>query len=99
MSELDKEIARKEIHETLRMCNFCIRRVGLSFIDDIPVGLYGKLKKHFALILSSSLLFLMLVGEYAYVAGQMVNSASIEDFVGSYVHIAGYDTMSKYIDT
>lgn len=41
----------------------------------------------------------MLVGEYAYVAGQMVNSASIEDFVGSYVHIAGYDTMSKYIDT
>ncbi|XP_037872063.1 odorant receptor 4 isoform X3 [Bombyx mori] len=40
------------------------------------------------------MLVLMLAGEVAYVAGQMINSASIEEFVGSYLHIAGYDTMS-----
>ncbi|KAJ8734097.1 hypothetical protein PYW07_014648 [Mythimna separata] len=44
--------------------------------------------------MSSSLLVLMLAGEIAYVAGQMINNASVEEFVGSYLHIAGYDTMS-----
>ncbi|XP_062528341.1 odorant receptor 4 isoform X1 [Bombyx mori] len=94
MSESDQKFARMEILETLKLCNFCIRRVGLSFIDEVPLTVLAKLKKYFLFIFSSSMLVLMLAGEVAYVAGQMINSASIEEFVGSYLHIAGYDTMS-----
>lgn len=97
MSESDQKFARMEILKTLKLCNFCIRRVGLSFIDEVPLTVLAKLKKYFLFIFSSSMLVLMLAGEVAYVAGQMINSASIEEFVGSYLHIAGYDTMSMYV--
>lgn len=96
MSEIDVSVAQKEIFETLSLCNFCIRRIGLSFIDNIPKTLMDKFKTYLSFVLSSSLLILMLAGEITCVAGQMINSSSIEDFVGSYLHIAGYDTMSKY---
>lgn len=95
MPKDEKVIARKEIKETLRICNFCIRRTGLSFIDNIPKTLYAKFSRYLSLVVSSSLLFWMLVGEYAYIAVQMASSPSIEELLGSYLHIAGYDTMSK----
>lgn len=96
MDKDEKLVARKEIHETLRLCNFCIRRTGLSFIDNIPKTLYEKLSKIISLTVSSSLLFWMLVGEYAYIVVKMLNSPSIEELLGSFLHIAGYDTMSEY---
>ncbi|XP_075986147.1 odorant receptor 4-like [Anticarsia gemmatalis] len=94
MSSDEKSVALKEIHTTLNLCNFCIRRVGLSFIDETPKTFYEKLSKNLALIISSSLLVLMLAGEIAYVSGQLINISSVEEFVGSYLHIAGYDTLS-----
>ncbi|XP_050553229.1 odorant receptor 4-like [Spodoptera frugiperda] len=93
MSEEERNVARKEIHETLKLCNFCVRNIGLSFID-IPKSFFQSLTSYLSFIMSSSLLVLMLAGEIAYVAGQMINTASVEEFVGSYLHIAGYDTMS-----
>ncbi|XP_013195343.2 odorant receptor 4 [Amyelois transitella] len=42
----------------------------------------------------SSLLSLMVVGQYAYIAYLLVNSVTLEELIGSYLHIAGYDTMS-----
>lgn len=95
MSEEERSVARKEIHETLKLCNFCVRNIGLSFID-IPKSFFQSLTSYLSFIMSSSLLVLMLAGEIAYVAGQMINTASVEEFVGSYLHIAGYDTMSEY---
>lgn len=95
-----RPVARREINETLRLCNLCIRRIGLSFIDeDVSNTVYEKCLKYFSLLTCSSFLFLMLLGEYAYIVGQMSKSASIEDFIGSYLHIAGYDTLSKFVFT
>ncbi|KAM3966695.1 odorant receptor 4 [Aphomia sociella] len=94
MSDDTKIIAQKEIHSTLRFCNFFIRRIGLSFIDKIPKTFMEKLNVFLSFIFASSLLVLMLFGEYAYIVYLLVNSVSLEQLIGSYLHIAGYDTMS-----
>ncbi|XP_047036578.1 odorant receptor 4-like [Helicoverpa zea] len=94
MSGVEKSVARKEIYDTLALCNICIRTIGLSFIDDVPNTFFNSLVIYIAFIVSALLVVLMLAGEIAYVAGQMIHNASIEEFVGSYVHIAGYDTLS-----
>ena len=96
MSEEEKTVAREEIHETLNLCNFCIRIIGLSFLDAAPKTFLYRLRSNLSFIVSSTLLVLMLGGEIAYVAGKVINTATIEEFVGSYLHIAGYDTMSEY---
>lgn len=93
----EKDVARKEIQETLNLCNFCIRILGLSFIDDVPKTLYHGVMTNVTLVMTSTMLVLMLAGEIAYVVGQMIHSASVEEFVGSYLHIVGYGTMSEYI--
>lgn len=96
MSDDEKIVARDEIHETLNLCNFCIRIIGLSFLDAAPKTFFYRIRSYLLFIISSSLLVLMLGGEIAYVAGQVIHTATIEEFVGSYLHIAGYDTMSEY---
>ncbi|KAJ0181129.1 hypothetical protein K1T71_003214 [Dendrolimus kikuchii] len=53
-----------------------------------------KVKTYTAFVISSTLLVTMLAGEIGCVAVKMLSFASIEEFVGSYLHIAGYDTMS-----
>ncbi|CAH0699117.1 unnamed protein product [Spodoptera exigua] len=61
MSEEERNVARKEIHETLNLCNFCVRNIGLSFID-IPKSFFQSLTSYLSFIMSSSLLVLMLAG-------------------------------------
>lgn len=97
MAHENKKIAQKEIHATLTLCNYCIRILGLSFIDEIPQTFYEKLKRNLLFIVTLSLLVLMLISEFVFVTGRIVNAASIEDFVSSYLHIAGYDTLSKFV--
>lgn len=97
MSSDIKLTAKEEIHRTLRFCNFFIRRIGLSFIDEIPKTFMEKLNVLSSFVMASSLLILMLVGEYAYIVYLLLNSVSLEELIGSYLHIAGYDTMSKYM--
>ncbi|XP_059049308.1 odorant receptor 4-like [Achroia grisella] len=94
MSEDIKKIAKKEIHTTLLFCNFFIRRIGLSFVDEIPNTLSQKLNVLSAFIGGSSLVILILTGEYAYIIFLLANSVSLEKLIGGNVHVAGYGTMS-----
>lgn len=95
MTEEEKQIASKEIHETLKICNFCTGSIGISLVDDIPTTFKGRLKTYIALFITSSFVVLIIVGEYAYIVGQMMTSARIEDLIGSNLHVAGYGTMSE----
>lgn len=98
MSSEHKNVAQQEINETLGLCNFCIRTIGLSFIDESPKTLYEQLSRTLTFIIASLLLILLLMGEMAHVLVQIMNATSIEEFVGSHLHIVGYGTLSEYID-
>ncbi|KAL0895809.1 hypothetical protein ABMA27_011844 [Loxostege sticticalis] len=94
MAENERVIAQREIDETLSKCNIFMRLNGLSFIDAPPKTTQDKIKVYFAFVVSSSLLFWMLVGEFAFTVSLLSGSVSVEEIIKSYVHIAGYDSMS-----
>ncbi|XP_023934502.2 odorant receptor 4-like [Bicyclus anynana] len=93
MSAKGKETAKQEIHKTLNLCNFCTRKIGISFIDEYETAVIWKLWIQLWFIGSAIVLFLKLSGQVNYVVNKLVTSSSIEDFVAS-LHIVGYDTMS-----
>ncbi|XP_072935448.1 odorant receptor 4-like [Epargyreus clarus] len=93
MPQDSENIAQNEIHKTLSFCDFCTRKVGLSFIDVAPKSLIRKIGVNLWLLLSAIVLFLMSAGEVGYVTNKLMTSSSVEEFVSS-LHIVGYDTMS-----
>jgi hypothetical protein len=92
-----KTIARREIYESLGKCDFYVKRLGLSFISKLPKTFLGKLSIYIKLCIASVLVFTKLLGEYSLTASLVATHVSLEDFIGSYLHIAGYDTMSNYL--
>lgn len=96
MAVSKRKMAEMEIRQTLSISNIFMRMNGLSFIDEPPKSLLGKLKVYSKFVVSSLLLFWMLVGEIAFTASLIVGTVSVEELIRGYVHIAGYDTMSKY---
>ncbi|XP_034841165.1 odorant receptor 4-like isoform X2 [Maniola hyperantus] len=88
-----KEIAKEEIHKTLKLCNFCTRKLGISFIDEQPTVMLWKVWNQLWLIGSAIVLFLKVSGQVNCVVNKLATSSSVEDFVAS-LHIVGYDTMS-----
>ncbi|XP_039745365.1 odorant receptor 4-like [Pararge aegeria] len=93
MSAKNNETAKREIHETLKLCNFCTRKIGISFIDEKPSTVIWKVWKQLWFLGSAVVLFLKLSGQVNYVVNKLVTSSSVVDFVAS-LHIVGYDTMS-----
>ncbi|XP_026764626.2 odorant receptor 4 isoform X1 [Galleria mellonella] len=94
MSKDKTLIAKKEIYGTLRSCNFFIRRIGLSFVDKKPNTFLQKINVLSSFITASSFVALMLISEYVYIVYLLAKSVTLEKLMGSYLHIAGYDTMS-----
>ncbi|CAH2267143.1 jg2881 [Pararge aegeria aegeria] len=92
MSAKNNETAKREIHETLKLCNFCTRKIGISFIDEKPSTVIWKVWKQLWFLGSAVVLFLKLSGQVNYVVNKLVTSSSVVDFVAS-LHIVGYDTM------
>lgn len=88
-------VATKEIHKTLKLCNFCTTKIGFSFIDKPPKSLISKIYSLVWFFGSTLILALKLVGEINYAVTKLVTSASVVEFVAG-LHIIGYDTMSKY---
>lgn len=95
MASNNRKVADKEIRLTLRISNLFMRLNGISFLDDPPRSFVGKLKVWSKFVVSSSLLFWMLVGEIAFTASMLAGAVSVDEFIRGYVHIAGYDTMSE----
>lgn len=93
MSPENKEVAKQEIHKTLKLCNFCTRKIGISFTDEPPTSMFWKAWKQLWFLGSALVLFLKLSGQVNYVVDKLVTSASVVDFVAN-LHIVGYDTMS-----
>ncbi|XP_052753868.1 odorant receptor 4-like [Galleria mellonella] len=87
-------IAKKEIYGTLRSCNFFIRRIGLSFVDKIPNSYLQKISVAASFITALSLVSHKTISEYAYIVYLLAKSVTLEKLMGSYLHIAGYDTIS-----
>ncbi|XP_059049030.1 odorant receptor 4-like [Achroia grisella] len=94
MSEDTKKIAEKEIHNTLRFCNFFIRNVGLSFVDEIPTTYFKKIFVLGYFVAALSLILLILIGEHAYIIYIFHNLVSLEQLIGSNLHIIGYGIIS-----
>ncbi|XP_050354396.1 odorant receptor 4-like [Nymphalis io] len=93
MSRKDKVMAKQEIHKTLKLCNFCTRKIGLSFIDEQPTTLLCKIWTHIWFLGSAVIIFFKFAGEANFAVTKLVNSASVVEFVAS-LHIIGYDIMS-----
>ncbi|XP_047539671.1 odorant receptor 85b-like [Vanessa atalanta] len=93
MSSKDKVKAKQEIHKTLKLCNFCTRKIGISFTDEQPKNLICKIWTYMWFLGSALILFLKLAGQVDYAVSKLVNSASVVEFVAG-LHIIGYDTMS-----
>ncbi|XP_026764625.1 odorant receptor 4 isoform X1 [Galleria mellonella] len=93
MSE-DTTIAEKEIHNTLFYCNFFIRNIGLSFIDEIPTTYARKIIVFSSFVVVFCFLVLLLLGQIIFIIILMVNSVSVEQFIGgSNLHVFGYGIM------
>ncbi|XP_049888055.1 odorant receptor 4-like [Pectinophora gossypiella] len=88
----DVNTSRREVYETLKLCNFCSRCIGISFIDDPPRTFMGKLKITALYIFSISALVGLIAGEFTYVLSLLVGSTSVAEFVAS-LHIVGYGIM------
>ncbi|CAG9110792.1 unnamed protein product [Plutella xylostella] len=85
--------AQNEIRQTLNLCSFYARQVGLFFTDDPPSNLLQKLKNKAAFVLSAAALLLLVAGELAYVLSLLAANTSVAEFVAS-LHIAGYGFIS-----
>lgn len=95
MAEVEQMSAKKEIHETLRLCNFCFMPMGVSLIDEPSKHILGRLKTYLPLFISFIFLDYMILGQYSYVIHQMKTcSNAIEGLIGSNLHVAGYGLMS-----
>ncbi|XP_047514990.1 odorant receptor 4-like [Pieris napi] len=84
--------ALKEIYNTLKLCDFCTRKIGLTFKAKSN-EIFRKLWTILWFFISGLILFLMVAGEINYVINKLVTSSSVVEFVSG-LHIAGYDTMS-----
>lgn len=91
----ERKMAEREIRQTLSISNIFMRMNGLSFIDEPPRGLREKLKVHSSFVISSSLLFLTIIGQVSFTASLIVSTVSVEDLIRGYVHVAGYGILSK----
>ena len=90
----DNIIAKKEINKTLKLCNFCTRIVGFSFIDDLPKSLYLKIWKYICFLGTVIIIVLKEAGQMNYAITELLTSTSVADFVAG-LHIFGYDFISK----
>ncbi|XP_059049028.1 odorant receptor 4-like [Achroia grisella] len=93
MSET-RTLAEKEIHNTLLYCNFFIRRVGLSFIDDVPTTNLRKIIVLSHFVIATSLAILILIGEQGYVVYLLSKTVSVEQLLDGNLHVLGYGIMS-----
>lgn len=87
--------AKIEIHRSLRLVNFCTRKIGLSFTDDVLTSLVKRFWFHSRLILSIIWLGLLVVGQVFEVISKLILSSSVEAFV-SRLHILGYGIIGEY---
>ncbi|CAH2100023.1 unnamed protein product [Euphydryas editha] len=86
-------IAKQEIYKSLKLCNFCTRKIGFSFIDEKSISFVPKVLSLVLFFGSTLILFLKLAGQMDYAINKLVTSASVVEFVAG-LHIIGYDTMS-----
>ncbi|XP_063373152.1 odorant receptor 4-like [Cydia amplana] len=87
-----KTRALAEIYKSLELCNYCTRMIGLSFTEAVASSAWARVRSG-ALFAASALAVLLLVAcEITYVAGLVVNTTSVAEFVSS-LHIVGYGTM------
>ncbi|XP_041973673.1 odorant receptor 4-like [Aricia agestis] len=92
---MSKEIqARQEIHLSLRLTNFCTRKIGLSFIDEEPKSFVKRFRSNLLFVISALSIGLLVVGEILEVIYKLNSSSSVEVFV-SKLHIVGYGIMSS----
>lgn len=91
----NQNAALKEIYKSLNLCDFCTRQIGLTFKATYKMLFLRKLWTTVLLLSSALILFLKVAGEIKYVFDKLATSSSVVDFVSG-LHIAGYDTMSKY---
>ncbi|XP_038209518.1 odorant receptor 4-like [Zerene cesonia] len=89
----DKIAAINEINKTLKLCDFCTKNIGLSFLQGSDKKLLGTVWRNAWFSFSAMVLLLMVAGEINYVLEKLIKSSSVVEFVSG-VHIAGYDTMS-----
>lgn len=85
---------KKEINKTLKLCNFCTRIVGFSFIDDLPKSICLKVWKYTCFLGTVLIVVLKEGGQMNYAVTELLTSTSVADFVAG-LHIFGYDFISE----
>ncbi|XP_061713693.1 odorant receptor 4-like [Cydia pomonella] len=87
-----KARALTEIYKSLELCNYCTRMIGLSFIDAVPSNAWARARSGALYAVSALAVMLLVAGEITYVAGLVINTSSVAEFVSS-LHIVGYGMM------
>lgn len=88
------EQARAEIHKSLILSGFCMRRIGLSFLNPKSKSEYRKQKAMF--ILSMTSICYHVFGDIVYIGLTLSDSPRVEDVV-PLLHTFGYGALSKYL--
>nr|QLI62054.1 odorant receptor 11 [Streltzoviella insularis] len=91
MSESPTELAKREIDESLILCKFCMRYIGLSFEE--PKSRRGYLTQKLMFLLSVCVIFYHVFSEIVYIGLTLSNSPRVEDVVPLF-HTFGYGALS-----
>ncbi|KAJ2946490.1 hypothetical protein O0L34_g12538 [Tuta absoluta] len=91
MSELNTEQAENEIDESLKLCKFCMRLIGLSF--EAPKTATGNLLQKAMLALSVMSICYHVFSEIAFIGLALSNSPKVEEVVPLF-HTFGYGALS-----
>lgn len=93
MSESTIEQAKREINESLVLSTFCMRRIGLSLVQD-PKSRSAYLRQKLMLITSVCGICYHVFSEIVFIGLTLANSPRVEDVVPLF-HTFGYGALSK----
>lgn len=94
MDQTSRELAKREIDESLKLSTFCMRRIGINF--DKPKSTSSYLIQQVIFILSALCICYHVFSEAVNIGLTFFNSPRVEDVVPLF-HTFGYGALSKLL--